>query len=382
MIKRKTNLSANIVAFCRHLRTRGFYIGIKEEQDSLVALEILNPFSSPELFQLSLQTTLCKTESQLRIFPDLYKNYWRELDRAVDSKTEDKEDDKGTKPLLDTSDKKAPSIQAIKSWLYGNKNDETTETASYSAGEVNGIQQMPPFNDQEMKSIFQLVQKLVKKIANRRSRRFSSTHRKTQIDLKRSIRKNILKNGELIELMYKAKKKEDVRVVLLCDVSKSMELYSRFFIQFIYAFQNIFPKISTFVFSTSLHAISKELKHYSIDESLEKVLKKVKSWSGGTRIGSSFETFNQEFAHRHLSNKTLVLILSDGWDTGEAELVANEMKKIQRKAMKVIWLNPLAGSQDWSPEVIGMKAAMPYIDALLPFHSIESLRTVVRDLKI
>lgn len=381
MIKRQTSLSGNIVAFCRNLRAFGFSIGPQEEQDSLLAIQLLGSFQDPESMQLSLQTTLCKTEKQLKIFPKLYERYWKELERAVDSKLEDKEDREKNNTTANHG-KKAPSIQVIKNWLYGNKNEDETNMAAYSAIEVSGHSTFPGFEDREMKEVFQLVRKLVKKIANRRSRRFSSTHKKNQIDLKKTIRKNILRNGELIEVLYKAKKKQDLKVVLLCDVSKSMELYSRFLIQFMYAFQNLFPKIQAFVFSTSLYHISEELNHYSIDESLQKVLEKVNTWSGGTKIGSALEKFNQDYSHKYLNSKTLVIMLSDGWDTGEAELMGSEMKKIHRKAMKVIWLNPLAGSSDWKPEVVGMKAAMPYIDALLPFYNIESLKAMVKDLKI
>lgn len=381
MIKRQTSLSGNIVAFCRHLRAHGFFIGTHEEKDSLIAIELLEPYQAPELFELCLQTTLCKTQRQLQKFPKLYKTYWKELDRAIDSKVEDKEEQTKKNKTNDFG-KKAPSIQVIKNWLYGNKQEDETEAAAYSSLEVMGRSTFPGFEDRELKDIFKLVQRLVKKIANRRSRRFSSSHRKAQIDLKKTIRKNILKNGELIDIAYKAKKKEHLRVVLLCDVSKSMELYSRFLIQFMYAFQNLFPKIQTFVFSTTLHHVTEDLHDASIDRSLEKVLDKVNNWSGGTRIGSALENFYEQYAHRHLTSKTLVMILSDGWDTGEAELMAEQMKKIQRKALKVIWLNPLAGSSDWQPEVVGMKAAMPYIDALLPFHNIESLRSVVKHLKI
>lgn len=373
MIQRANNLSANIVAFCRYLRQHNFFIGPNEERDSLQALEILQPYQEPERFQLCLQTTLCKTPAQLKKFSKLYQQYWKELERAVDSKIEEQEEESKKKAQ---SVSKAPGLQAIKQWLYGNKNTDTTETAAYSNFDSIGLQSYPEFDERELSEIFQLVKKLIRKIANRRSRRFSSTHKKAQIDLKKTMRKNILRNGELIEIMYRAKKKNQIKVVLLCDVSKSMELYSRFFIQFMYAFQNSFPKIQTFVFSTQLNRITSELDQSTIDQSISTILNKVPTWGGGTKIGSALQTFNEKFAHKYLDHKSLVLILSDGWDTGEADLMASAMKQLHRKALKVLWLNPLAGSQDWQPEVIGMKAALPYIDALIPFHSTESLRKI------
>lgn len=381
MIQRQTSLSANLVAFCRYLRENGFKMGPSEEKDALTAMSILTPYEEPEDFQLCLQTALCRSPQQLRLFPELYKKYWRELDRAVDSKTKEVEEEQ-EKASKDQQTPKPPSLQAIKDWLYGNHQKDTTETATYSTIDVLSNDAFPGFDEKEMRIIFTLVKKLVYKIANRRSRRFQYTRKKAQLDLKRTIRYNIVRHGEMVTLLYRKKKKDQLKVVLLCDVSRSMELYSRFFIQFMYAFQHLFPKVNSYVFSTTLHPISAELHQRSLDDSLKKIIAKVNNWSGGTRIGSSLSTFNEQYGHKQLTSKTLTIILSDGWDTGEASLVAENMKKIQRRSLKVLWLNPLAGSADWQPEVQGMKAALPYIDALLPFHGVESLRNVVRDIRL
>lgn len=378
MINRQTNLSTNLVAFCRHLRQHDFTIGPSEEQDALLAMNLVNPFESAEYFELCLQATLCRTPFQLKQFPQLYQNYWKELDQAVDSKTTEKEE----KAEATQQSQKQPSLQALKSWLYGNKNTETIETATYSDGGFGSVTEQVGFSSQEMKVVFQLVQKLVRKIANRRSRRYETTKKKAILDIKKSIRKNIIRNGEIVDILYKKKKKDNIKVVLLCDVSRSMELYSRFFIQFMYAFHSLFSKVETFAFATSLHHISKELNKTSVNKSLQEVINKIPDWSGGTKIGASLQQFNQEFGHRHLTSKTLVIVLSDGWDTDEVDLVGENMKQIHRKALKVLWLNPLAGSGDWQPEVRGMKAALPYVDALLPFHNIESLSTMVNTMKL
>jgi len=379
MINRQTTLSANLIAFCRHLRQNDFIIGLSEEQDALIAINLVNPFDSTENLELCLQATLCRTPYQLKKFPELYQNYWRELDRAVDSKTTEKEEEKA-QPTKQSQ--KQPSLQALKSWLYGNKNKETLETATYSDGGFGNATEQVAFSTQEMKEVFQLVQKLVQKIANRRSRRYQTTKKKAILDVKKSIRKNIVRNGEIVDILYKKKKKDNIKVVLLCDVSRSMELYSRFFIQFMYAFHSLFPKVETFAFATALHHISKELNKTSINQSLQEVINKIPDWSGGTKIGASLQQFNDQFGHSYLTSKTLVIVLSDGWDTDEVDLVGENMKLIHRKAMKVLWLNPLAGSGDWQPEVRGMKAALPYVDALLPFHNVESLRSMVNTMRL
>lgn len=375
MINRQTKLSANIVAFCRFLRDRGFSIGVREEQDALLAIQLVQPYESPEQLQLCLQAALCRTPLQLQQFSKLYEHYWRELDRAVDSKVKEEEE---KQEVGQTRPAKQPSFQALKSWLYGNREKETEEVASYSDLESGSSQAFPPFDEQELREVFRLVKKLVDRLANRRSRRFQKTSQKRQIDLKRTMRLNVTRREEIIQLAFRQKKKQALRVVLLCDVSKSMALYSQFFIQFMYAWQQLFPRVETFAFSTQLEHISTELNGRSLDQSIKKVIDKMEHWSGGTKIGYSLSTFNEQYAHKMLDHKTIVFILSDGWDTGDSELVADQMRFLQRRAMKVIWLNPLAGSAEWAPEVAGMKAALPYTDLLLPFGEMESLRKVVK----
>jgi len=342
-----------------------------------MAVELVAPLSDAIRLQECLQAVLCKTPRQLEKFSELYKTYWTELDRAVDSKLIDKEEEK-EKSTSDNDHHQQTSLQAIKSWLYGNKNDETTETASYSAHEVNGGRGFPEFDEKELQEIFKLVKKLVNKIANRRSRRFSKSHRKDKLDIKKTIRRNLLKGEELLYLQYKTKKKNQIKVVLICDVSRSMELYSRFLLQFMFAFQKLFSRIDAFVFSTRLYHISEELKEENMDQALTAVMDKVHSWSGGTQIGNSLQQFRQAYAHKTLTNKTLTLILSDGWDNGDPELVADNMKFIKNRSLKVLWLNPLAGNSNWKPEVQAMRAALPYLDGLLPFHNLADLEEVVK----
>ena len=377
MVQRQTTLSANVVAFCRFLRNEGFTIGPSEEQDALLALHILEAFHSPEDLELCLQTALCRSPLQLEKFPELYRRYWKELERAVDSKIKE-EPEEQTK----NSRQQAPSIHALKSWLYGNRQEDETATAGYSPGETLGGQGIPALEDQDLKEVFKLVKKLAEKIANRRSRRYRKSHRKDQIDISRTLRKNVTRYGEMLELVYRHKKKDQISVVLLCDMSRSMELYSRFLIQFMFAFQQQFAKVSTFVFSTSLHQVSTELSASSLNASMDKIINKVNNWSGGTKIGASLAQFNQGYGHRLLHGKSLVIILSDGWDTGEAQLIEESMRHIHRRALQVVWLNPLAGHPDWQPEVQGMLAALPYIDALLPFHNLESLKQLVKKIKV
>ena len=186
------------------------------------------------------------------------------------------------------------------------------------------------------------------------------------------------RGGEIMELAFKQKRIRKLSLVMICDVSKSMDLYSQFLIQFLYGFQSVYRKIETFVFSTSLHHISEHLRRKKLADTLEQLARDVPDWSGGTRIGASLGQFVEEYGKKFLHDRTVVIILSDGWDTGQPELLEESMQAIHQKVARVVWLNPLAGNPAFEPKVQGMEVAMPYIDLFAPAHNIDSLRRLIR----
>ncbi len=375
MLDRKTSLSANLIHFCRYLRLHDFIIGIQEEQDALASLQMLSAVNTYEDFQLALRAVLCKTHKQVQEFSGHFNSYWKDIQKALDSKLKDKQEEK---PVQKEQVSTAQYIHELKSWLYGNNQDEEIETATYSNQNVQSTTSLIELQARDLAEINRWIKVMIQRIANKRSRRYTTTHRKDKIDLQYSLRKNILQYDEMIQLMQKTKKKNQLKVVLICDVSRSMELYSRFFLQFMYAFQTAFSRIHSFVFSTELYSISSELNHNDINQSVEQVLHKVKHWSGGTRISESLQTFVEDYAQKHVDRKTLVFILSDGWDHGDAATMAESMQKLQRKSMRLIWLNPLAANPNWKPETNCLVAAKPYIDEFLPFNNINDLKSMVK----
>lgn len=373
LLTRHTDLPSQVIAFCRYLRTKGFVLGPAEEADALLALTVL-PMEDREQFRLALRAVLTRSLLHQRKFDDLYEEYWAYVEQGVDSKVRNKE----TPRSQAKKKQQKPSLQALKSWLYGNKQEEEAELAVYSPAEVLGRKDFGAFSDEELEEVMKLIAIMARNLASSYSRRFLATHRPGQFDLKRTIRLNLRRGGEIAELGFRKRKMRKLRMVLLCDVSKSMDLYSRFLIQFIYAFQKGFRHIETFVFSTSLHRITEELRTYDFSLAMEALADKVPEWSGGTQIGTSFETFVKDYGSRLLDPDTVVLVMSDGWDMGEGEVLGKSMRSIQRKAGKVIWLNPLAGNAAFEPTVKGMQAAWPYIDVFAPAHNVESLRNVIQ----
>jgi uncharacterized protein with von Willebrand factor type A (vWA) domain len=193
------------------------------------------------------------------------------------------------------------------------------------------------------------------------------------VNLRRSLRLSLKTGGELIDLRYRERRPKRTKLFVICDVSGSMDIYSRLLLQFIYGLQNSFAKVETFVFATSLSRITGELKGKTYQRALDRLSANVRGWSGGTRIGASIASFNLQWLRR-IDRRTVVMILSDGWDTGAPEQLAASLSQLQQRAGRVIWLNPLLGSSAYQPLTRGMQAALPFVDVFAPVHDLNSFR--------
>ncbi|TMI92148.1 MAG: VWA domain-containing protein [Bacteroidetes bacterium] len=365
MITRLTSLSKNIVQFCRFLRQKGFTVTVEEEATALQALQHID-YGNNQVFFLALQAVFCRSKTQLDEFKNLFNEYWKRLDSAADAKLKNEETKQP--PIAQ------PQLKSLKAWLYGNKNKETEETASYSVNENLSQKDFSAVPEDEVDELMQTVKSIAKRLAAKTNRRYESSHKIDLPDLRKTLRKNLRRGGELLDIIHRRPKRNRVKLVLLCDVSRSMELYSAFFIQFMYAFQQVFRRMETFVFSTSLKRITFLLKQKNFDEAIRLLTSENSGWSGGTRIGEALNVFTNDYGKKMLGSKTIVIIVSDGWDTGNIDLIKKSMEFIYAKSKKVIWLNPLAGFEDYKPDVSGMKAAMPFIDVFAPVHNAESLK--------
>ena len=343
MILRQTSLSKNIVEFCRYLRQNKFSVSIDEEISALLTLAFID-YNSREEFSLILKSVLCKSYSELQIFNELFNGYWKEIEKAVDSKIRNKEGK--TKPK--------DSFRSLKSWL------------------ANGDHK----DKEEKEELARIIQALSKRLAATAAKRYEKSNRINLPDISKTLRLNMRTGGELIRIYSKKPKKTRTNVVMLCDVSKSMDLYTHFFLQFMYAFQQVYHRIETFTFGTSLHQISHAFRHHDFSSAFRNLNNHNDTWSGGTRIGECLSNFISDFGKGLLGKKTIIIILSDGWDTGEIALLQNAMQYLKKHSKTIIWLNPLAGFASYRPDTAGMNAAMPYIDIFSSAHNADSLKNL------
>ncbi|SDL90871.1 vWA domain-containing protein [Kriegella aquimaris] len=373
LIERQTELSGNIVLLCRFLRKKGFPVSVIEEADALSALSLLSVRREKE-FKEALKIVLSKNQYQFKKFDGYYHEFWDQLSKAVDSKTKENLERKNKR-----SEAKQQEIRfdSLKNWLNLKPSEEEKAVSSYSDFEALTKKNFSDLNEEEMQLMMRLLEKLARSVAHQKSRLRKVSKKRNKIDLKRTIRLSMRKGGDIQKLVYSERKEKKLKLVLLCDVSKSMDLYSRFFVHLIYAFQNAYDKIETFVFSTALHRVTAILDNYEFDKAFDIISDRVPHWSGGTTIGSCLQDFVSGYEHSLLDKKTIVFILSDGWDTGEPIVMKDAMKAIYKTSRKVIWLNPLGGSANFSPDALGMKTALPYIDLLASAHNLESLKQAI-----
>ena len=217
--------------------------------------------------------------------------------------------------------------------------------------------------------------------ARRLTRRTVPARRGRHLDLRRTVRRALATGGETVRWARRTRKIKPRPLVLICDVSGSMERYTRLLLQFLHTVSHgTGAHVETFVFATRLTRITTSLKRRRIEDALARVADEVADWSGGTRTGDALAAFNRYWGRRVLGRGAVVMIISDGWDRGDVDQLSREMARLRRTSYRLIWLNPLLGSPNYRPLTRGMQAALPHIDDFLPVHNLDSLEALVENL--
>jgi uncharacterized protein with von Willebrand factor type A (vWA) domain len=371
-----SDLQRNIVQFCRLLRDRELLVTPTEVIDALRTAESIDLVDRLEM-KLALRTVLTARREDIPVFDTTFEEFWR-------SHVAEGGDDHFTArdPNLRGLGQQQPQqVQSDTADEEGERR-EGSDAPQFSPIEVLSRRNFLSLEADDLAEITRAIIILARRLAQQQSRRYRATRQGRVIDLRRSFRRNIKYGGTLIELSYKRRKQRKPRIVLLCDVSRSMEMYSTFLLQFIYALQNSFFKVESFVFSTRLSRVTDYFKAADISTALERVAREVPDWSGGTRIGDSLRTFNRLWALRVVDRHTIVLVLSDGLDSGEASVLGTEMEQIERRAARVIWLNPLLGDPGYRPVARTMRAALAHVNVFASAHNLESLQALGRALTL
>ena len=245
---------------------------------------------------------------------------------------------------------------------------------AYSRGEMLKHREFDRMTPAELRDAERLVDELVPRLEQRRTRRYELHSHGTRLAPRAMFRRNLGTGGQLMWWVWRRPVREPRSLVVICDISGSMERHSRLLLRFIQALSaSSAVRAESFVFGTRLTRVTRLLRDKDRDRALARVSEAVNDWAGGTRIGESFRTFNQTWARRSLRSSGVVIVVSDGWDRGDPALVASETARLRRNCHRLVWLNPLAGTPGYQPLAGGMRAAYPYIDDFLPAGTVASL---------
>jgi uncharacterized protein len=245
---------------------------------------------------------------------------------------------------------------------------------AYSQGEVLRHREFDRMTPAELREAERLVDLLVPRLERRRTRRYELHSHGRRLAPRAMFRRNLGTGGQLMDWVWRRQIREPRSLVVLCDISGSMERHSRLLLRFVQALSAASEvRTESFVFGTRLTRVTRLLRDRDRDRALARVADSVNDWAGGTRIGESFRTFNQQWARRSLRTSGVVIVVSDGWDRGDPALVAAETARLRRNCHRLIWLNPLAGTPGYQPLAGGMRAAYPYVDDFLPAGTVASL---------
>lgn len=366
-----------IVEFCRYARAHGLSTGVTESIAAVEAVRTL-PDTKPETFQSCLRSVLCSSKEEWELFDSLFSEFLSGSASQPPTTPEDnhKRQPQGhwrqTRPgfwMMDGSPGHTCQAKDETNAISGAGWEERLTTMDFS--------QVRP---QDQAALEKLALRLLRRASVRLSRRLRISGPTGRVDVRRTIRRSIGRGGDPFDLSYRQKKREQARLVLLLDVSGSMNLYSLFLLRFAHALTKNFRRADTFIFSTSLVEITRELRSRPLPNALDILSRCPAGWAGGTRIGESLRDFNRRHARKSLSRDTFFIILSDGWDTGDPTLLAAELHAIKGRVKKLVWLNPLLGLEGYRPLTRGMAAALPYLDTFAPAHCLESLLALEKHL--
>ena len=377
MINEQRGLAEKVIRFAGFLKSRGFRVFQSSVHDSLRCLEEIS-LEKREDFFVSLRSNLATTDLEWVQFRDHFDQFWI---RVNEGEKPDKEEVEPQEEMQNgNSDEEFhPDDNADLSGAANSTDKkEWLEGVAYSPVSMVEKKNLGRFDRGDVQVAQLALKKMMEPFKVDISRRSKRGRKSGNIDFPRVIRKSLKTGGIPFELFSKQKKKRLKRLVIIADVSGSMDRYARFVMPFLLGLRGVGSRAEVFVFSTALTPITFMIRHLDVEKALERIAMEVPDWSGGTRIGYSLHQFNKGYGERLHNRRTVVVLLSDGWDLGGKDLLRREMVRLSSSAYSVIWLNPLAGDPDYEPLCRGMKSALPYIDYFLPADSLHSLKRVGR----
>ncbi len=367
------HLLDNLVLFGRVLRGLGLDVNPGRMIDLVEALAHVSIGQRAD-FYYTARTLLVHKHDDLKLFDQAFALFWRKPREGWEVKLPSVAMKPRRRPVVVPPPLRPPKVpDDPESGGDPDRPPVIEVTMTYSAAEVLRRKDFSEMSAEELEAVKRLIAQFRWQLGERRTRR-RQPGAGPLLDLRRTVRRNLRHGGELLTWATRRPKTKPRPLVVIADISGSMERYTRLLLHFLYSLTaGLDQRVETFLFGTRLTRITRQLNHKDTETALHEVSGAVNDWAGGTRIGDCLHRFNFDWGRRVLGQGAVVLVISDGWDRGDPELLRAEMARLTRSCHRLIWLNPLLGAPDYEPLTRGIQAALPYIDDFLPVHNLASL---------
>jgi uncharacterized protein with von Willebrand factor type A (vWA) domain len=373
----------NLLRFGRRLRAAGITVGPGQILEFVEALDRVSLQRYDDVYHAARATLLTRPEQQVAFKAELEQYLTSDDDRSGKPKPGDTAEERKNAKGQTGAEQADRRVLAVEGVDEGGDIGETEEYETppedvllFSAREALRKKDFAQFTDEEIAEARRIMADMSWRLSTRETRRKQKAVHGDFIDFRRTLRASMRQGGMPIDLKHRTRKQRMRPLVLICDISGSMDRYARMLLRFVHALEHGLDSVEVFVFGTRLTRITRALRKRDVDQAIEDVVNSVDDWSGGTRIGEAIKSFNYEWSRRVLRSGATVVVISDGWDRGDPDLLGAEMARLQRSCRRLIWLNPLLGAPGYQPLTQGIRAALPYIDHFLPVHNLRSLEVL------
>ena len=387
----RSSKTSRLLDFNHHMFAHGFNTSFDQATQSLEGLQHID-LSKIQEWKNALKSIYCYNFETFEKFDELFDSFWTNEGRKktnVQRQNNNKNNKTiNTRSILAPPEQGTLDNDSTNKSMINNENDMEVSSNAVSKITASFIENKKKTDLKELidsdlqKRIHSAVLKIAKSIKHKRSRRLLADRKGAKLDLRKIVSKSLAYEGYPIKLYKKSKPKKPMRIVSILDISGSMKVYSQIFLTFVKGLVGVDQSSDVYLFHTRLMRVTEYLKENDTLNAVNRISLLTEGFSGGTKIGKSLKEFNNIYSKNNVNGRTVVIIISDGYDTGNPKIVSQELEKLKKRNCKIIWLNPLLGWENYEPVASSMKEASPYLDLFAPCSTIEDLENLEKELCI
>ena len=385
----RSSKTSRLLDFSHHMFANGFNTSFDQVTQSLNGLQNID-LSKIQEWKNALKSIYCYNFDTYEKFDELFDSFWTNEGRKktnIQRQNNNKNNDTiNTRSIFAPPEQGTLDNESTNKSMTNNENEMEASSNAVSKITASFIENKKKTDLKELidsdlqKRIHSAVLKIAKSIKHKRSRRLIADRKGVKLDLRKIVSKSLAYEGYPIKLYKKSKPKKPMRIVSILDISGSMKVYSQIFLTFVKGLVGVDQSADVYLFHTRLMRVTEYLKDNDTLNAVNRISLLTEGFSGGTKIGKSLKEFNNVYSKNQVNGRTVVIIISDGYDTGSPKIVSQELEKLKKRNCKIIWLNPLLGWENYEPVASSMKEASPYLDLFAPCSTIEDLENLEKEL--